>query len=357
MSEKIQLENAPLDYIIFDADSRIVSSSFKQRGVDDLYMSLMRSMKRGDRMLLDKFCSAKYSEEFPEFEILRSVRFFDNSYIFLEKDMISGRSYTVGFFGTAITAFIPLMSPDTRLYQTTSGRSIYEIMLALAESERHVCKSCVTPEALTLYEKAPLLFDELLSLRHNVKNCELMNYIGTAVRHITESSMFGRVKLSLSEIGASHESDIYPIYTASLVYLLTSTVQLLSYMSVNREVEISLKYHEDGVIMEISSLCDPLLKFSSNSSSFSDIGRLFPDLRYAAGVVNVLGEGLGFFPTLRHSSGRLSIAMKVTGSRLRESEFKYSDPYSSISALISEACNFFEKTAKQKAGEKSSGNK
>lgn len=346
MSKTVYLENAPLlDYIIFDSERNAVSSNLIKLEINsdeynDFFTSLMRSMKRGDRKALEKFCSEAFSEDSPQFDILRVSKFYDKSYIFLEKDMLSDKSYTVGFLGNTITDFIPLMSPDTQLYQTTSGRSIYEIMLSLSGLKGIPSKTFVTPEMLTLYKKAPLLFDELLSTSHNAKNCELTKYVSMVIQQIMENSMFGGVKIKLAENVGSTENDIFPIYPAALVYMLTSGIHILAYMSEDLKIEIGLCFDDDGVLMDIKCLCDPYLNFDADSSSFSDIGRKYPDLRFTANIVKTLGEGLDFMPTLNYSSGELNVRMKVSKARSRNIKFKYSDPYSSIPALISEAVGF-----------------
>lgn len=346
MSEKIYLKNDPLlDYIIFNTESGVVLSNLKKFEIhpDDenkFFLNLLRSMKRGDRAILNRFCAEPFNEDVTQFEILRLDKFYGNSYIFLEKDMVSDKSYTAGFLGKEMTDFIPLMSPDTLLYQTTSGRSIYEILLSLSKSRSPRGRTFVTPEMLSLYKKAPLLFDELLSESHNAKNCELIRYINTVIRHITENEMFGGVKIELDEGGASAGNDIFPIYPAALVYMLTSMLHMLAYISEEHKIRIRLCFRDDGAVMDMSCLCDPHLNLASESSSFSDIGRKYPDLKFTAAIVKTLGEGLGFMPTLSYSSGEVIVSMNVTKARARKIRFKYSDPYSSIPALISESVRF-----------------
>ncbi|MGN1410165.1 MAG: hypothetical protein ACI4XJ_08310 [Eubacteriales bacterium] len=343
MSEQIYLKNDPLlDYIIFNTESGVVLSNLKTQPDDGnrFFLSLLRSMKRGDRAVLNRFCAETYSEDVTQFEILRLAKFCGNSYIFLEKDMVSDNSYTAGFLGKEMTDFIPLMSPDTRLYQTATGRSIYEILLSLSKSKSPRTGTFVTPEMLSLYKKAPLLFDELLSESHNARNCELIRYINTVVKNITENEMFGGVKIELDEGIPSGVNDIFPIYPAALVYMLTSTLHMLAYISAQHRIRIRLCFRDDGAVMDLSCLCDPQLDLASDSSSFSDIGRKYPDLKFTAAVVQALGEGLGFMPTLSYSSGEVSVSMNVTKARAKKVRFKYSDPYSSIPALISESVRF-----------------
>lgn len=338
-----------LDYLILDKNGRIISMDFfgcenyTYDGIPSFSLKLMDSMKRGDRSIFKTFCSAEFNPDEPAFELFRLVKFQGYTFMFLEKDLYKGESVTLSFFGKSITDFLPLMSPNTQLYQTATGKSTYEIMLAL--SNKPAENSYLTPEAFTLLNKAPKLLGELTvkSSKAGVKNCDIPLFTGIIIKHITENSYCGGTSIELTEgINTISTKKIFPLYPAAYVHLFTSLVHILAFMSADKKIKAKLDYHPGGVILELSCFCDTKLDLISDCSSFSDIGRHHRELIYTASVVNTVLNGFDYNPTLIYdkNSGSLSFRLKITEAQMTEVEFKYSDPYSDIGRIVEEAAAF-----------------
>ena len=186
------------DSLILDKDLAVVSNSVKAGSPENLLELIIRSMKVGDRKLFYHFCEA---DSLPcPFEVIRLLK-YGNAFVFLEKIIINSSPMTLCILGEKITDFISFMSPDTELYRTETGRLIYELAVSIEASDGEENVK-VTPEALTCYSKAPLLFDELLSPMRNVKECDIARFIEMICGGVMSSSLFGGAVVSLDNVNS-----------------------------------------------------------------------------------------------------------------------------------------------------------
>lgn len=231
------------------------------------------------------------------------------------------------------------MSPDNELYMTMTGRMIYEIMLALEYSNSPENSTLVTPETLTCYAKAPNLFDELLSPAHNAKECDISKFISIIVGSIMDTLMFCGVKISVNETYSPDTTAYYPINPVSLVHVITAGVHILSYLSTDRKVSLTLDCHRYGVILGMT--CKSADKFITDCGSFLDIAKRYSELRFSAAALSNITTALGYEPSIRFTDGTLKISIKATRSVNDNVQFKYDDPYGIISTVFTEAVSIY----------------
>ena len=246
---------------------------------------------------------------------------------------------TLCILGEKITDFISFMSPDTELYRTETGRLIYELAMSIEASDGEENVK-ITPEALSCYSKAPLLFDELLSPTRNVKECDIARFIEMICGGVMSSSLFGGAVVSLDNVNSPAKPSFYPINPASLVHVCTGLIHIAAYLSADNKVSVSLDCHPDGVIADFS--CTTSYALTSDCGSFLEIAETFPDLRYTASALGAIANALDFMPTVRSENGRLSIRIKAAHAIDDSVTFKYSDPYSIIIPALSEAVSFMD---------------
>ena len=324
------------DSLILDKDLAVVSNSVKVGSPENLLELIIRSMKVGDRKLFYHFCEA---DSLPcPFEVIRLLK-YGNAFVFLEKIIINSSPMTLCILGEKITDFISFMSPDTELYRTETGRLIYELAVSIEASEGEENVK-ITPEALTCYSKAPLLFDELLSPMRNVKECDIARFIEMICGGVMSSSLFGGAVVSLDNVNSPAKPSFYPINPASLVHVCTGLIHIAAYLSSDNKVSVSLDCHPDGVIADFS--CTTSYALTSDCGSFLEIAETFPDLRYTASALGAIANALDFMPTVRSENGRLSIRIKAAHAIDDSVTFKYSDPYSIIIPALSEAVSIMD---------------
>ena len=324
------------DSLILDKDLAVVSNSVKAGSPENLLELIIRSMKVGDRKLFYHFCEA---DSLPcPFEVIRLLK-YGNAFVFLEKIIINSSPMTLCILGEKITDFISFMSPDTELYRTETGRLIYELAVSIEASDGEENVK-ITPEALTCYSKAPLLFDELLSPMRNVKECDIARFIEMICGGVMSSSLFGGAVVSLDNVNSPAKPSFYPINPASLVHVCTGLIHIAAYLSADNKVSVSLDCHPDRVIADFS--CTTSYALTSDCGSFLEIAETFPDLRYTASALGAIANALDFMPTVRNENGRLSIRIKAAHAIDDSVTFKYSDPYSIIISALSEAVSFMD---------------
>ena len=325
------------DSLILTQNRAIASYNLKAGSPENLLELIIRSMKVGDRKLFHHFCEA---DDLPcPFEVIRLLKYGSRAFVFLEKLIINSAPMTLCILGEKITDFISFMSPDTELYRTETGRLIYELAMSIkaSESEKNVK---VTPEALSCYSKAPLLFDELLSPTRNVKECDIAKFIGMICGGVMSSSLFGRAAVSVDEVNSPAKPAFYPINPTSLVHVCTGLIHIAAYLSADNKVSVSLDYHPTGVIADFSCLTN--YELTNDCGSFLEIAERFPDLRYTASALGAIANALDFMPTVRCENGKLSIRIKAAHAIDDSVTFKYSNPYSIIIPALSEAVSVFD---------------
>lgn len=322
----------PGDSIILDTDCRIISVKTAENTGEQTLDFIMRSLRLGDRRMFCRFCENE-SVPYP-FEIFRLLKYGARAFVFIEKCKFKGKTHTACFLGEKITDFIPFMSPDNELYRTSTARLVYEILLSLNVSEKALTDSRVTPEALSCYAKAPLLFDELFSFSHSVKECNILSFFEMICENATSNSMFSAVNASVKEGVRYNEAKIYPINPVSLVHVGTNLLHILSYLSSDRNVTVTLDYFTNAVMATFS--CQTNERFTTDCGSFFEIAEKYPDLRYTACAVGEIANALGFVPTIKYEDGVISIKTNVTYALDNRVKFKYDDPYTLVMPAFNE---------------------
>ncbi len=359
-----------LDYMLLDESGKIIAMDFcgsekYSRDIEPSFsLRFYRSLHKGDRTLLTKFCQEKFDPQAPAFNLYNIVNFCGYSYLFVEKVLFDGNIVNIALFGNSIYDFKPLLSPDTVHYGCAVGRIIYDILytaplfeskkeekrtLSPLERDGYLVRSLIkptpridnyiTPEALLHISKAPQLADELRRKTNSLQNCDVYCYTQTIVKNIKESGLCEKTDISIISSADREEKRIFPIRAVPYVHVMVSIIHILSSLSRDGKINISLNFYDSGAAASISTFAFPKYKFISDTTDFSELAAANKNITYTSALLMLLADELGFTPIIRFDKigNRLSISVKLTESDEGCVEFRYNDPYEGISDILSEA--------------------
>ncbi len=327
-----------LDYIICDEKAGIMSSKFDcfakaDNSIGALSVNdVVNMLRKGDRISFLEFLEDGFDPDKPQFRLIRASRSQVYSYVFVEKDLRDGEVVNIIFLAQNIEDCAHLMSPDTQLYQSITGRTMYETLCVLADEK--VRADYLTPEAFDLTKNALGPLKELSACRDpERKNAEMRRFCGIIIDKIAKKGYCGSPKISFSEENAGgSELGIYPVLPAVLVHTFMSAVYIMSFFSPDNRIKVGVRYTGSRAYMEFSAKTgEPI---TDDCTDFSELEKSHPELAYPAAVLRILAEVMDYSPSLHCADGVISLTFKVSEKRKSDVDFRFSDPYADIGTCV-----------------------
>ncbi|MBE6541980.1 MAG: hypothetical protein E7672_05990 [Ruminococcaceae bacterium] len=316
---------------------------------DTVNQKFNSSLASGDTKQIKDFCKREYSLAGDNFLIVRIIDFYSYNYVFLEKNLVSGEVMNIAFLGHEVFDFAELISPSAELYQSIVGKCVYEILSLKSISSK---LSGVTPEMFLLTENLPEIKEEILGRNLAYQCCDISEVISHITALLKEEEFYPSVEFSCEYYNVtdgkprSDETKCtrpmnYKVPVSSFVYLFMAIAGVLSTISADHKIKVTVSYYSCFAEVEFSAIADYQDSLSGRYSSLSCLGDLAAGYENLAAVSSAVAFSSDIGMNVSVGDGKINAILGLDYFADMKPKFRYNDPYESIASVVGRSLKYF----------------
>ncbi len=338
------MKNLPV--LIFSADAEVFSERNLRALLPvectdrDLTERFLHSLKSGDKLSFRRFCLLDFAGDDSANYIIYPLigkKWLPFRFAFCEKILLDGIPASAAFFANRMDEFHVLMSPASPICRDTSGKLISDLLSLRLER-----LTFITPETLFLLNDFPLLAQSARSGETDIR-CDLLRMTQMIFDGLAEAPPFSDLKFTMELLpgmafGRPENQIIVPCPTEAYIYLVTLVGYILSVLSDDSQIRGQIRYLGGGAEVSLAVRTSHPNILRGGCSNFEDLFSESHNLSSLARAASAIAHSFGLLSDLsvNAETGFLTAYIGVGMEKFLPNEFRFSDPYSVIPAVLAE---------------------
>ena len=326
--------------MIFSSDARLASEHLilsampRLESAKDLEDAFMSSLTRDDAEVFADFCSRKdYS-----FRFFRLLNFYPFHFAFMEKCRIGSEIKNIVFLAEDIAQLHSLMSPASETLRNITSGLVCEFSNQ-NDSDKPIC---FTPESLLALSHIPSFTAMLRADERKNVYCDLHKLIECACRSFSKMEFYSDIKFDRME--NRDGALIIELPITPFIYVLSSVFAVMYAISSDRSIKIETRKFSYAGEITLTANTTLSEKLPGTCTSICDIANAFPSIAAIAQSATIVSLFSGLMLDLNVDRGLETVTVTLGAGFDFQSEpdFKFSDPYSLVDRIVTDAIGIFD---------------
>ncbi len=322
------------DCAVLEGEHMILSNMPQFCVLSELESTFLLALKRGDRRGFNDFCRATVSSNLAEnFRVYRLTGFYPYRFALAEKCIINSSIKTVVFISERIAELHTLMLPTSNNLLDIAGKAIHGLSNNHKKDTLHI-----TAEAFSSLNHISQFYESILSAVNQTICCDLDKVLSGTCKAFVESPSHSNVKFEKMR-APQCDGCIIELPLEALVYTLVLIFALLDAISYDGVITTDVYSFAYAGEITVSVRSPHTAHLPSESSNLAELVVGFPSLCVIAQCATLISymSDLIIYTTVAKDTGHITINLGVGFDRQSEPDFKFSDPYSQIKKITTDA--------------------